>query len=315
MDSSILLGKLLAIGALINFTASILLLKFATKRLSLSLGFLVSVTSNVLFCIVLVGADFLIRPHHVEWKSFGFWLFLLSGFFSTYLGRWLFFETIARFGAAKASIFQVTSPAFAAVIAWIFLGERLGAVAIAGMAVTLAGLLLVSYKPGLFSRREKIAPGPGPGKLPLAALGKTALLLGSCGAASYAVGSVLRGAAVRDWNEPILGALLGAASGLVLQLAFNTNLRHVYRDLQAADRKGLILYSINGIVTITAQICTIASMRYIPVATSNLITLCTPVVIVPIAYFFMKDREGITARTWIGGTLTMVGMGILVVSK
>jgi drug/metabolite transporter (DMT)-like permease len=314
MDPSIL-GKLLAIAALINFTASILLLKFATKRLSLTLGFLVSVTTNVLFCVVLAAGDFLLRPHAVEWKSFGFWLFVTAGFFSTYLGRWLFFETIARFGAAKASIFQVTSPAFAAVIAWIFLGERLGAVALAGMVVTLAGLLLVSYKPGVFAQREQAAARPETRKLPLAALGKSALLLGSCGAAAYAVGSVLRGAAIRDWNEPILGGLLGAASGLVLQLLFNTNVRNVVRDLKAADRKGLIMYSINGIVTITAQVCTIASMRYIPVATSNLITLCTPVLILPIAYFFMKDREGITARTWIGGTLTTVGMGILVVSR
>ncbi|MES2537133.1 MAG: DMT family transporter [Pseudomonadota bacterium] len=318
MVSSILLGKLLAIAALIIFSISILVTKAASNRLNLNLGFLVSVAANVFFCIVLFVLDSLFRPHDVQWKSLGFGLFVLAGVFSTYFGRWFFFEAIVRFGAAKASIYQVSSPAFVAIIAWAVLGERLAGVALAGMALTLAGLLLVSYVPGTFSRRTvavPVAAETGSKMARLAAIGNISLLLGLASAASYAVSTVLRGVAVRDWNEPILGALLGASSGLAMQLMFNTNLRDLYRDIKVADRRGMMLFAINGALTIAAQICAIASLRYIPVALSNLITLCSPVLIVPISYFILKNREGIGARTWIGGALTMAGIAVIVLSR
>ena len=59
-----------------------------------------------------------------------------------------------RFGAAKASIFQVSSPLFTAFMAWLLLGERLTVVVATGMAMTIGELMLASYKPGFFSLRS-----------------------------------------------------------------------------------------------------------------------------------------------------------------
>ncbi len=59
-----------------------------------------------------------------------------------------------RFGAAKDSIFQVSSPLFTAFMAWLLLGERLTVVVGMGMAMTIGELMLASYKPGFFSLRS-----------------------------------------------------------------------------------------------------------------------------------------------------------------
>jgi drug/metabolite transporter (DMT)-like permease len=316
MASSLLLGKLLAIAALLLFSVNILVTKAATSRLSLNLGFMISVTVNLLFCISLFGIEFLFRTQELHWNSYGFMLFLLAGVFSTYFGRWFFFEGIIRFGPTKASIFQVSSPGFVAIIAWVVLHESLSNLALAGMALAVSGLLLVAYVPGtIFRQRSTDAAGPASRTTLAASIVQSGLLLGLGSSASYAVGTVLRGAAIRSWHEPILGALLGAASGPILHTVFNLNMRNLHSDIKAADRTGIALYGASGILTILGQIFSIASLRYIPASLSNLITLSTPVLVIPASYFLLKNREGITLKTWIGGALAMIGIGVIVMNK
>jgi hypothetical protein len=86
----------------------------------------------------------------------------------------------------------------------------------------------------------------------------------------------VRGAAIREWNEPLIGALLGASTGLLLHVALNRDLRSVVASMRTADLRGVILFLACGVLTISAQICSIWSLRYIEVALSNLITLSTP---------------------------------------
>ena len=73
----------------------------------------------------------------------------------------------------------------------------------------------------------------------------------------------------------------------------------------------MLVYALTGMLTISAQVCVIASMRYIPVSIANLITLSTPVLVTPASYFLLKNREGITLRTIFGSTLVLVGINII----
>jgi drug/metabolite transporter (DMT)-like permease len=93
--------------------------------------------------------------------------------FSTYLGRWFFYESVVRFGPAKASIFQISSPLFTAMMAWLLLGERLTLLVALGMVMTIAGLMLVSCKPDFFSRRSSPVAAMAPDGEPAPAVVKT----------------------------------------------------------------------------------------------------------------------------------------------
>src|SRR3954447_25258071 len=121
-----MIGEALALLALILFSTNIILTKVATSRVNSNLGFLISVSVNVLFAALLLLIQFIFFDQGtIGWDKKGFFLFLAEGFFSTYLGRWFFFETIAKLGATRASAFQVSNPLFTTIIAWGFLGEKL----------------------------------------------------------------------------------------------------------------------------------------------------------------------------------------------
>lgn len=321
------MGELLALLALISFSGNIIITKIASGRLSINLGFLVSVSVNVIFAALLLGIQSLYRQEPIQWNNVGVLIFLLSGFFSTYLGRWFFFDSIVKLGPAKASIFQVSNPLFTIVIAWIFLSEALTLADTAAAITILSGLFLVSYVPQAFSKeevKEDLAidsllesSGSKAGALKrvdLKSLVRSGIFLGLMGAVSYAVGNVLRGVAVEEWNEPIAGGLLGALVGVVLHFSTNVNTRSFLNQLIDADRKGLLLYVVSGILTIIGQISVIASMWYIPISIANLITVSTPVLVIPLSYFLLRNREGITFRTILGAALVLLGIGAILLT-
>ena len=315
------LGYLLAGGALLLFTASILVTKAASSRMDLGLGFLIATSANVFFAALAWGLQLGFGSASLSWNTQAFWMFAAAGAFSTYLGRWFFYESVVRFGPAKASIFQVSSPLFTALMAWLLLGERLGVLVALGMVMTLGGLILVSYKPGFFSRRgltPELPPdgGPAPSTMKFGLrqrLLQSVLFLGAGSSLAYAIGNVLRGSAVRSWNEPVLGALIGAVCGLALHLVFSADKGGIAARLRTASRSGMALYALIGVTTISAQMCVIASMRYIPLSIATLVTLCTPLLVFPLSHVLFRNQDKVTAATLAGSALTLLGIFIIVV--
>ena len=101
MISDTQLGAGLALASMSMFSANILLTRMAMARLRLDVGFLIAVTVNVVFGALLFGIGLALRTQPLAWDPTAFWLFMLSGVFTTYLGRWFFFETVARLGPAR----------------------------------------------------------------------------------------------------------------------------------------------------------------------------------------------------------------------
>jgi drug/metabolite transporter (DMT)-like permease len=313
-------GIALATGAMCMFSANVLVIKQASERVSLNLGFLLSVGVNLLFCALLLAGQLMLSGTGIGWSWRAVFFFMLGGAFSTYLGRWFFFEAVVRMGSAKASLFQVSSPGFAALIAWIALGETLSPIRLGAIVFTILGLALIGYVPGMFARPQRkaqeldAAPARTRANV-LARLKDSTLMLGTGGSMAYAISTVVRGAAIRDWNEPLVGALLGAATGLLLHVAFSPEIRSVPASLRAADRRGVILFLVCGVLSISAQICSIWSLRYIEVALSNLITLSTPLLVIPGGYYLFAKKEVLSPRTWMGGAMVLAGVATLTLSR
>lgn len=305
-----LLGYALALGALLFFTSGILITKTASRRIDLGLGFLVATTVNVVFSGLAFLVQFALRSSSMGWNAQAFWMFLGAGVFATYFGRWFFYEAVIRFGPAKASIFQVSSPLFTALMAWLFLGERLGAVVVSGILLTIAGLMLVSYKPGFFSKKA-LSPVKAD-VAPAGFLPQSMLVLGLGSSLAYAVGNFFRGSGVRLWDEPVLGGFLGAACGLLLHLAFTPDKMQLLERFKTASRSGVWLYAALGVCTISGQILGIAAMRYIPLSIATLLTLCTPILVFPLSYLLFKNQDDLTPTVLAGSGLALLGIFIIV---
>lgn len=307
------MGEMLAILALICFSLNILVTNLASVKLKMASGFFIALIGNMVCGGILFSAQLVLRSEGFVWNSQGFIVFLLAGLFSTYIGRRLFFETIALMGPAKASSFQVSNPLFTVIIAWIFLNESLTLIGIISVVVVVFGLILISYVP----TQSKKTKGIKRKKLSLLTIMKQ-LVVSSVGLAlisgvSYAVGNVLRGIAIRDWDEPIMGAIIGSLLGIIIQLLTSKNARSVFSQFKEFDRIGIRLYMASGFLTMAAQTLVIASMLYIPVSIANLITLSTPAIVTPISYFLLKNQEGLTKRTVTGIVLVLFGISTIVI--
>lgn len=314
------MGELLAIFALVLFSSNIIITKLATSRINLNLGFLISVGMNIIFGLLLLLAQLIFFSHgYIDWNTKGFFLFLVGGIFSTFLGRWFFFETIAKLGPTRASAFQVSNPLFTTFIAWMFLGEKLKWLDVSAIISILLGLLLVSYVPNITTKKEIVAGkelvekfNPQQHIISLKWLLQSGILLAFLGSLSYALGNVIRGVAIQNWQEPILGGVLGASAGFALHVVTNKHTRNFFTELKKSDSLGITLFAISGVITITAQILVIASMNYIPISLANLITLSTPVLVTPLSYFLFKNQEKVTYITILGTFLVLGGITLIV---
>jgi drug/metabolite transporter (DMT)-like permease len=305
-------GYLLSGIALVCFSGAVLATKAASNRANLELGFFVALIVNVVIASGALIVHLLMRGTGLQWNGLAFVLFAASGVFATYLGRWFFYESVVRFGPAKASIFQVSSPLFAALLAWLLLGERLTSLVIIGMVMAIGGLALIAYKPGFFSSSKTTATTTTVHTAYLARILQSVFLLGIFSSAAYAVGNLLRGAAVRSWPEPIAGALIGALTGLAMHYFFSADKTSLAARLRAAEPQGLWLFGLVGAANISGQITTIAAMRYIPLAVAALVGLCTPLLVFPLSYWLFNSQERLTLPVVVGSLLTLLGVAIIV---
>lgn len=313
------LGYLLAAAALLCFSVAILATKKASAQVPLSLGFLVATATNVVCAGVALTLQLAVQDSSLTWDGRAFLYFVAAGVLATYLGRWFFYESVLLFGPAKASVFQVSNPLFTAVIAWLWLGERLDPHIFAAMFVAVVGLLVIATQPLDRRRADGTAPATkapstdATGQLPLMRrLMGSILFLGTGSSLAYGASNVLRAAAVRDWHEPVLGGLLGAGSGLLMYLITTPRKREIWLRLQQADRNGLWLYVLIGASTIAGQVLTIGAMRYIPAAVAMLVTLCTPLVVIPLSRLIYRQDAALTPSLLAGAALTMAGMAVVV---
>jgi drug/metabolite transporter (DMT)-like permease len=298
------LGEGLAVASLLLFSANVLLVGVAGRRVPQDLGFLLALTSNVVFAgLVLAGQRVLVGgAFEPDWRALG--LFAVGGLLTSWLGRWFFFRSVRTIGPTRASALQITNPVFAAGAALLLLGEALPPQAVLCGAVVLAGLYLTSRPT---RRPGDLAP---PGR----SLSVRDVGLALVGAAAYGVGNVVRGAGVREWAEPVVGSLVGAAAGLVVYALVATDLRKVGAAVRGADPGGQWLWALSGVLTISAQTCLIAASLYVPVAVAVVISAAVPVVVLPVSVLFLRRTEAVGAATGVGALLVLSGVAGLVLS-
>ncbi|MGH3588390.1 MAG: EamA family transporter [Pseudonocardia sp.] len=296
------MGHLLAVLALLLFSANVFAVRAASARLTQQLGFLVALLANVLFGAVLFVVDLLTRSTDFVFNPSAFWVFALAGVFASYLGRRGFFQSVETIGPSRASAIQITNPVFAAVLAWIWLGETLGLADVVLITLVLVGLYLTTGKPSTRSGARALALS-GRGGLPLALLWPALL-----SAVAYAAGNVLRAQAIDTWREPVLGGLVGALAGTIAFAAFHVPMGQLLGRLRSADLPGILLWILTGLLTISAQIAVIAATAYSPVAIVLVISSSLPIVVIPVSILVLRNAEGIDVATVVGAGMVLAGV-------
>lgn len=221
--------------------------------------------------------------------------FGLAGLVHFFLGWTLLNVSQDRIGAARTSPLLTTVPLFGLAIAAVTLGQMPGTAALAGIAVVVAGALVITdprAEAGL--RWQDSLPGVA-----------TAFL--------WALSPVFTVEGLEELDSPLLGVTIGlvfSAVAYALVLAATPGERRSARDL---PREGVALKLVSGVLVALAiwgrwEALDLADVGV--VLALNLLAVPTVLLLAPM--IAGRHLERVDARIWLGAGLVVAGSLILI---
>jgi len=293
------MGVLFAFIAMLCFATNIMITRYAVARMPVEAGFFVVLATNVLFPAILYPIELAARSAPLVWQWKGAALFALGGIIGTFLGRRFLFDAVKILGPSRASVFHSTAPAFALIGAWMLAGETLGWYEIFLMAIVWTGLWFTQPRAGT---KGALSPETA----------RSGMFAGLLTVAGFGMGNVLRGLAMRGWEEAVFGTVIASLAALICQLVATRDWATIGRQFQAADRTAILLYVGCGVATGAGAIWTAFAMRHLEIALVVLVVHTTPLVIFPVSVFLLRNREDLTPRTLVGALMVLTGIALLV---
>lgn len=296
-----LLGNLFALGGASLWSISSLL--FARSR---SAPLAVNLAKNLVAALALTltlavvatqaGRAFLSADTH----ALG--LLAVSSLVGLVLGDTFHFRALRAVGARKALVLETLAPVFAALLAWVLAGETLGLRELAGMALTLLGVVMVVGERRIDERvleRGTVLAGALYGTL--AALGQAVGATLSKSAIAHlsslpgsSASPALEAAMLRLWVALALG--LGV---LALSRARRREARHAFEpaELKLLAPAGLL-------ATYGGMWMSLLAFQHTSVAVASTLLALSPVLILPLAHFVQREH---VSRQAVAGALVSVG--------
>lgn len=223
-------------------------------------------------------------------------LLAVSGVVGLTIGDTAYFGSMIALGVPRAILLLSSAPVFAALGGFLWLGERLDARALAGMALVFAGIALVVLRPDP-TRKEGVGRG---------------IALGVVAALGQAAGSLLSRRAMQVGLDPLaaaVGRILVGGVGLYA-------IAIVTRDAGSWTRALLVRRTFVriGVAAMIGTYCgiwlaqtSLLLSRSTGVSTTLLAT--SPVFALPIAH--VVGQEKMTLRSAIGVLVAIAGIALL----
>ena len=242
--------------------------------------------------LVLLGISLpQIQLHHLKTKAFV--LFIAAGVLSPALVRWLYFISLDRIGPSMSSSILSTGPAFTAIIATVFLKEKLTPHVALGIILIIGGI--VTFERDIHTDNR------------LAVHKIKDLLFAVLAALFVGLAIVIRKMGLNTLDEPLFGVTVGFMTSLV----FYTLLCLVFKRLRAeiSLNRNNTLYLCGAGVFLTAGWLTLfyALSHGEAIVVAPLASL-HPVMVLAWSYLFFKDMEKITFKTMLGVIVVLVGV-------
>ena len=236
-----------------------------------------------------------------------FWLGL-SGFVGLALGDGLLFQAFVMIGPRLAMLVFSLSPVLGAILAWLFLGENLGAQDILGIFITVGGIILVVTERTTEPNKEK--PKNDSEENPRNYIYGVLFALG--GALGQAGGQVLAKIGLAN-DFPTFSALLIriiVATAVIWALTIaQKELLSSYHNLKANPRAIGMLVFATILGPIVGVWLSLVAIQNSPIGIATTLSSLTPIFLIPIAYFVFGDK--VTKQAVIGTLIAVGGSTLL----
>jgi drug/metabolite transporter (DMT)-like permease len=287
------LGALCAVGSALSWAATGLLVRsLAPTFNSITLNAVRSTVGGGLILAWVLATGGLAGLTAMSGKAFV--LLAISVFVAVGLGDTVFFESTRDLGLARAMTVSMSYPLISALLAAVFLGERLTLQLAAGSVVTLGGLVLTVTTATLPSAAapERFWRGVGSATLASVAWALSVILLKP----SLDEVDAIQAQAVR---LPVAAALLWVTPWA---WRAGTPLRRHGSDA------GWRFLALGGLTAISS-IMFVAGIRHAGVAVATVLSSTAPMFAIPLGLAFLGER--VAAAAIVGTIVTVIGIAVL----
>jgi drug/metabolite transporter (DMT)-like permease len=264
-----------------------------TNRMRVAFAFLYLVIINLI--IFQQPLPFDSGSDHWMWLS-------LSGVIGLALGDAFLFQSYVLVGARIGTLLLSLSTVFGVLEAWLIFGETLRMGQMLGIALALAGIIWVVAERGNGKNQGSHHVGSG-------------IILGILSAICNATGLVLSRQGMAGNFSPFQGnviRMLAALLALILIMGFQKQTRQTVQVLRE-NSSALGLLALAALIgPVLGVSSSLLAVQHAKVGVASVLTSLSPIFMLPISYFFFKERLGWQA---IAGTmLAMIGVTILFVT-
>ncbi len=299
------LGELAALGAAACWAGGTLLFsRVAAPAAAINLG--KNTISAALLAIALAclgGAPLL----HVDRGAVA-WL-AASAFVGLFIGDTCHFRCLQVLGPRRTIVIETLAPLFGVTLGAAFLGERLAPVQLAGVALTLVGVLIVLVEPG----HADEAAGHFPGRpLPAIGFGVAAAFCQALGATWSKQGiRRLEALGVEGVRVGAEAALVRVTTAVVLGVLGAALLARLGVYARALVRRDALAFLVPGATLGTAIGVPLSMIAFqnAPIGVATTLTATSPLWMLPLVRIFLGQQ--ITRRALLGAITAVAGVGLL----
>jgi drug/metabolite transporter (DMT)-like permease len=258
---------------------------------------------RIVFALLLVmlahqvtrGAPF---PLDAGWDRW-FWLGL-SGMAGLVLGDSFMFQAYVLVGTRIGTLLMAFAPVIGALIAWVFLDEKLTPFQIGGIGLAITGIALVVL--------EKRNGGDSKHDLRRYILG---MLCGLGGALGQASGLVLAKKGLAGNFPPISGVVIRMLIAMIAIWAVAVVFRQVGRTLQASKNRQALRPIVLGSVVgpFMGVWFSLIAVQLTLVGIASTLMAMTPILVLPLSKWVFKEE--VTPRAIAGTVVALTGVAVI----
>lgn len=266
------------------------------------LGALAFNRTRQLFVAALLGLYVLASGSWRDLQPDVLWPLVLSGFIGIFVGDTLLFTCLNRLGPRRSGILFALNAPFAALLGWVVLGERLPALSVAGIGLTLCGVLLaILYGKGRAQVHQwETVKGPL----------WIGILVGLMAAASQAVGSLIARPVMATGIDPLAASMVRVAVAAVGLTALTQLPIPAVRPLGPLTRTVFLQTALTGIIALAfGMTLLLYALSGGEVGIVSTLSATTPVIILPMLW--LRTGEAPAPGAWAGAALVVLGMALL----
>jgi drug/metabolite transporter (DMT)-like permease len=226
----------------------------------------------------------------------------VSGLIGFVIGDTMLFESFLLIGPRLAMLLALLVPVCSALLAWVFLGEKLLAMEIVSMLVTIGGIAWVVA--------EKTAPlgdhySGQPRKYRLG------ILLAAGGALGQAVGLLFSRLGLAGGYSAISATLVRVSVSAValafLSLFQGKILAHLAK---MKDKKALLEIGAGALTgPVLGVVLSLVAIAHAHIGVASTLMSLTPVILLPVSHLLFKEK--ITSRAIVGTLVALAGVILL----